>query len=291
MPSLTTREILENQFNGLTPIKRQNPRYGEKDYYYINPNRDRSSSLSDEDIAYVDSPDDPNPFLQQSSTTNPLSSSSSNEMGTDTTGLTGTNSLNNSSPWSTNTTSLKNDFSNPFNGVASAAVTGTVDGIYSTGNRWGDMTYNAPSRFSSLKDTAYDLVTNYNGYMETPQEYETQDPVSSQNSTLENATNYWKQYNTMKGLKMSDINKHQYMGCLAGKDGVTFGLTGLAAGAGKEVKDMIVKWIDEEQKKKYGGWSGIWADSVKDMNNNIKGFYHGYVENEPCYPLLNNSLP
>ncbi len=70
MPSLTTREILENQFNGLTPIKRQNPRYGEKDYYYINPNRDRYSSLSDEDIAYVDSPDDPNPFLQQQTSQN-----------------------------------------------------------------------------------------------------------------------------------------------------------------------------------------------------------------------------
>ncbi len=72
MPDLSTREILENQFNGLTPIKRQNPRYGEKDYYYINPNRDRYSSLSDEDIAYVDSPDDPNPFLQQSNSTDNL---------------------------------------------------------------------------------------------------------------------------------------------------------------------------------------------------------------------------
>ncbi len=105
MPDLSTREILENQFNGLTPIKRQNPQYGEKDYYYINPNRDRYSSLSDEDIAYVDSPDDPNPFLQQSSTTNPLSSSSLNEMGTNKLGLTGTSSLNNSSPLTSGTLS------------------------------------------------------------------------------------------------------------------------------------------------------------------------------------------
>ncbi len=102
MPDLSTREILESQFNGLTPIKRQNPRYGEKDYYYINPNRDKYSSLSDEDIAYVDSPDDPNPFLQQSSTSNPLSSSSLNEMETDATGLTGTSSFG-------NTSSLTND--------------------------------------------------------------------------------------------------------------------------------------------------------------------------------------
>lgn len=70
MPNLSTWEILENQFNGLTPIKRQNPRYGEKDYYYINPNRDRYSSLKEEDIAYVDSPDDPNPFMQQVSDIN-----------------------------------------------------------------------------------------------------------------------------------------------------------------------------------------------------------------------------
>ncbi len=76
MPDLTTREILENQSNGLTPIKRQNPRYGEKNYYYMNPNRNKYSSLSEKDIAYVDSPDEPNPFLQQSSSTfnNPFGS-------------------------------------------------------------------------------------------------------------------------------------------------------------------------------------------------------------------------
>ncbi len=77
----------------------------------------------------------------------------------------------------------------------------------------------------------------------------------------------------------------------SGKDGLTFGLTGLAAGAGKEAWDIITKWVNDQQLKAYGGASGVLADSVKDMNNNIKGFYRGYVEDEPCYPLLNNSLP
>ncbi len=72
MPDLSTREILEIQSNGLTPIKRQEPKYGEKEYYYINPNRDKYSSLSEDDIAYVDSPDDPNPFLQQFNSTDNL---------------------------------------------------------------------------------------------------------------------------------------------------------------------------------------------------------------------------
>ncbi len=46
-----------------------------------------------------------------------------------------------------------------------------------------------------------------------------------------------------------------------------------------------------EQLKKYGGADGVIADSIKDMGNNIKGFYHGYFDDQPCYPLLNNPLP
>ncbi len=44
MSDLSTREILENMFNGTTAIKNQNPRFGQKEYYYINPYRDKYSS-------------------------------------------------------------------------------------------------------------------------------------------------------------------------------------------------------------------------------------------------------
>ena len=108
---------------------------------------------------------------------------------------------------------------------------------------------------------------------------------------LENVINYLKQYKIITDKKLSDVNKHQYMSCLAGKDGIALGLTGLALGVGKEVTDLTRKYFNEEQKKAYGGWSGIWSDSLKDMNNNIKGFAHGFVDNQPCYPLLKKPLP
>ena len=37
--------------------------------------------------------------------------------------------------------------------------------------------------------------------------------------------------------------------------------------------------------------SGILADGIKDMNNNIKGFKHSYVDGKECYPLLKEPLP
>ncbi len=73
MPNLNTREVLENMFNGTTAIKNQNPRFGQKEYYYINPYLDKQSSPTEKDIAYVDSPDDPNPFLQQQNSMSGLS--------------------------------------------------------------------------------------------------------------------------------------------------------------------------------------------------------------------------
>ena len=148
-----------------------------------------------------------------------------------------------------------------------------------------------PNRLTSLQRTVYNLANNYNQVMNSPQEYKNQDPISVTNSTLENAINFLKQYRLTSDKKLSDVNKHQYMSCLAGKDGLALGITGLALGAGKEVVDLTRKYFNEEQNKAYGGWAGIWADSAKDMGNNIKGFVHGFVNNQPCYPLLEKPLP
>ncbi len=229
----TSREILDGIANGTTAVKRQNPKFGETPYFYLNPNSDPNSHITDKDIANVNSPNDPNPFLQKENS----------------------------------------------------------NGIISLANREWDIVSQMPDRLKSFGQTAYNLITDYNGYMNSPQEYKTQDPVSLQNSTLENTANYWKQYNTMKNEKISDINKHQYMSCLAGRDGVTLGLVGLGAGVVKEIGDLSAKLTDEQKIQAYGGKTGVWADSLKDMGNNLKGFSHGFFDNQPCYPLLKKPLP
>ena len=175
--------------------------------------------------------------------------------------------------------------------IAWSALEGFVDGGKAIAQREAEAFSQLSNRLTSLERTAHNLANNYNLVMNSPQEFQNQDPISVKNSTLENAINFLKQYKLVTDKKLSDVNKHQYMSCLAGKDGLALGVTGLALGAGKEVVDLTKKYFNEEQNKAYGGWSGIWADSVKDMNNNIKGFVHGFVNNQPCYPLLKKALP
>lgn len=47
-------------------------------------------------------------------------------------------------------------------------------------------------------------------------------------------------------LKISDENKHQYVSCLAGKEGGVVAATGLAGGVYKEYKDLKYKLNDKE---------------------------------------------
>ena len=175
--------------------------------------------------------------------------------------------------------------------IAWSTLEGFVDGGKAIAQKEAEAFSQLSNRLTSLERTAHNLANNYNLVMNSPQEFQNQDPISVKNSTLENAINFLKQYKLVTDKKLSDVNKHQYMSCLAGKDGLALGVTGLALGAGKEVVDLTKKYFNEEQNKAYGGWSGIWADSVKDMNNNIKGFVHGFVNNQPCYPLLKKALP
>ncbi len=49
------RQDIKNIFNGQTPIKRQNPKAGESQYYFINPNQNVSSF---NDLQTTDIPDE-----------------------------------------------------------------------------------------------------------------------------------------------------------------------------------------------------------------------------------------
>lgn len=171
------------------------------------------------------------------------------------------------------------------------ALKGFGQGISAIPKREIDIISQIPDRLLSFGRSIYNLTTGYDRVMNSPQDYENMDPISTKQSTLENAINFWKQYQIDTRKKLSDINKHQHMSCLAGKDGLILGLGGLAIGAGKEMVDIVQKLSNEQKKQAYGGRDGVLRDSFKDMNNNIKGFIHGFVDDQPCYPLLRNPLP
>ena len=59
-----TYDILNNIFNGQTPIRRTNPKAGESEYYYFVPGQDNWTSLSEAKTVDVPSADTPNPYLQ-----------------------------------------------------------------------------------------------------------------------------------------------------------------------------------------------------------------------------------
>ena len=52
-------------------------------------------------------------------------------------------------------------------------------------------------------------------------------------------------------------------------------MIGLTAGVGKEARDLAYKSLNPTQRKKYGGLSGVWNDSKKDMRNNLIGLEYG----------------
>ncbi len=59
-----TYDILNNIFNGQTPLKRTNPKAGESEYYYFVPGQDDWTSLSEVKTVDVPSADTANPYLQ-----------------------------------------------------------------------------------------------------------------------------------------------------------------------------------------------------------------------------------
>ena len=59
-----TYDILNNIFNGQTPLKRTNPKAGESEYYYFVPGQDDWTLLSEVKTVDVPSADTANPYLQ-----------------------------------------------------------------------------------------------------------------------------------------------------------------------------------------------------------------------------------
>lgn len=62
MPINQTREMLENIFNGTSPVKRSNPKPGESAYYYLKPDANASTVNQ---MQKIDIPNQPNPQSQQ----------------------------------------------------------------------------------------------------------------------------------------------------------------------------------------------------------------------------------
>lgn len=97
--------------------------------------------------------------------------------------------------------------------------------------------------------------------------------------------------NRVAKLKVSDENKHQYISCLAGKEGGIVAAAGLAGGGYKELKDLNYKLNDNEQINAYGGRLGVIKDSGKDMKNNLIGLSYGLINNNPdCESLLKKKI-
>lgn len=103
----------------------------------------------------------------------------------------------------------------------------------------------------------------------------------------EKTANWANQRHRVGKLDVSDENKHQYMSCLAGKEGLAMTAIGLGAGFVKEADDLQRKLRSEEDVKRYNGRWGIVKDSAKDMKNNFIGAGYGLFSKDPdCESLL-----
>lgn len=60
-----TYNILQGIFNGQTPIQRSNPMSGESNYYYMKPNQNSYTPLSQMQTVDVPSATTPNPYLRE----------------------------------------------------------------------------------------------------------------------------------------------------------------------------------------------------------------------------------
>ena len=96
-------------------------------------------------------------------------------------------------------------------------------------------------------------------------------------------------------IPISDVNKHQYISCIGSTGGALATAETLAGGVYKEYKDLKNKLLSQEQRKAYGGISGVFEDSKKDLINDVIGASAGYVAGkshvpEVCDVLLRHPL-
>lgn len=110
--------------------------------------------------------------------------------------------------------------------------------------------------------------------------------ISPTNSYPQNLKNWIAEKDRVSKMKISDVNKHQYMSCLAGKGGKTMAVTGASLGALKEGYDLSYKSLNPKKRKDYKGLSGVYGDSLKDMYNNIYGLKYGLKKDTNCSDLI-----
>lgn len=93
-------------------------------------------------------------------------------------------------------------------------------------------------------------------------------------------------------LNISDVNKHQYVSCVGASGGPLAAAETLAGGVFKEFADTKNKLFNPQQRKAYGGVSGVFRDSYKDLKNDAYGIYKGITSDtdDDCKLLLPESI-
>ncbi len=92
---------------------------------------------------------------------------------------------------------------------------------------------------------------------------------------IEEGEDLWKHYKRLQKEKMDDGIKHRELSSRFAQKGKGWEQFGRVLGLSKEAKDVFMKSIDENERKRYGGIWGILEDSAKDMKNNVRGFEFG----------------
>ena len=92
---------------------------------------------------------------------------------------------------------------------------------------------------------------------------------------IEEGEDLWKHYKGLQKEKMDDGVKHRELSSRFAQKGEGWENFGRVLGLAKEAKDVFMKSIDENERKRYGGIWGILEDSAKDMKNNVRGFEFG----------------
>ena len=95
----------------------------------------------------------------------------------------------------------------------------------------------------------------------------------------------WEEQKRLTPLKMSDVNKHQYVSCVGAQGDLKSLIETLGGGFYKEKKDWNKK-MDNPQD--YGGKLAIILDCLKDLSNDVIGANYGYSNQNPgaCEELL-----
>lgn len=126
----------------------------------------------------------------------------------------------------------------------------------------------------NLYNLGYDAAERFTYPQSNAQNYENKSSLAQAQAEAQRLT----------PIKVSDINKHQYVSCVGAFDGpISAGATA-AAGLYKEGADLYKKWNNPQ----YGSNWQILQDSFKDLKNDALGISRGWSANniDDCNYLL-----